>query len=260
MFLVHFSDASPRQTSVVVVVLETGEVYIISSLSTKHDTQVVYIDPTTGSLCHFGKLGRDVFNSREEAFDYITNGSRQCKSTTTGRAIIGYSVLGSTGLLLVATKVNLTVPDLPGGGSVYTVVESQWIKVQFQNPQPQGKSEVKNSLELAELDIDGKYYFCETRDLTRPFPSEFTLRDPDLEFVWNAWFSKPFKDIGLEEHCVVLLQVFQLFFFFLLLFCIFTGHCCYIQSKSNTEGIDVTSDTSCMHELAYLLCDQNVVH
>ncbi|KAJ4765502.1 hypothetical protein LUZ62_075877 [Rhynchospora pubera] len=203
-----FSDASSRETTVVVVVLESDEVYIISSLSTRHDTQVIYIDPTTGSLCHTGTFSQDVFNSQEEAFNYITNGSRQCKTTTIGRAIVGYAILGSTGLLLVATKLNPTVPDLPGGGCVYTVLESQWIKVQLQNPQPQGKSEAKNILELAELDIEGKYYFCETRDLTRPFPSEFTLRDPDLEFVWNAWFSKPFKDIGLEDHCVVLLQGF----------------------------------------------------
>ncbi|KAJ1684993.1 hypothetical protein LUZ63_016383 [Rhynchospora breviuscula] len=204
------SDASSRETSLVVAVLESDEVYIISSLSTPHHTQVIviYIDPTTGSLCHTGTFGQDVFNSQEEAFNYITIGSRQCKTTTVGRAIIGYTVLGSTGLLLVATKLNPTVPDLPGGGCVYTVLESQWIKVQLQNPQPQGKSEAKNILELAELDIDGKYYFCDTRDLTRPFPSEFTLRDPDLEFVWNAWFSKPFKDIGLGEHCVVLLQGF----------------------------------------------------
>jgi SacI homology domain len=201
-----------------VVILETGEVYIISSLSTRQDTQVVYIDPTTGSLRHFRKVGQDVFNSKEEAFDYITNGSRECKSTIIGHAIIGYSVLGSIGLLLVATKLNPTVPDLPGGGCVYTVAESQWIKLQLQKPQPQGKSEAKNILELAELDIDGKYYFCETRDLTHPFPSEFTLRDPDLEFVWNAWFSKPFKDIGMEEHCVVLLQVFYLLLFFCLLY------------------------------------------
>jgi hypothetical protein len=126
--------SSTRQTSVLVVVLETGEVYIISSLSTRQDTQVLYIDPTTGSLCHFGKVGQDVFNSKEEAFDYITNGSRQCNSATIGCAIIGYSVLGSIGLLLVATKHNPTVPDLPGGGCVHTVVKSQWIKLQLQKP------------------------------------------------------------------------------------------------------------------------------
>jgi hypothetical protein len=35
-----------------------------------------------------------------------------------------------------------------------------------------------------------------------------TLREPDEEFVWNEWLSKPFKDIGLPRHCVILLQGF----------------------------------------------------
>jgi hypothetical protein len=33
------------------------------------------------------------------------------------------------------------------------------------------------------------------------------LQKPDDEFVWNGWFSMPFEDIGLPQHCVTLLQV-----------------------------------------------------
>lgn len=188
--------------------LESSEVYIIISLSTRNDTQVIYVDPTTGSLCYTGKLGYDLFTSEEEALNFVTDGSRWlCKSTTYARAILGYSALGNLGLLLVATKLNATIPNLPGGGCVYTVTESQWIKIQLQNPQPQGKGELKNIQELIELDIDGKHYFCETRDITRPFPSCMQLHNPDDEFVWNGWFSEPFKEIGLPQHCVILLQV-----------------------------------------------------
>ncbi|CAH1412773.1 unnamed protein product [Lactuca virosa] len=131
------------------------------------------------------------------------------KTITYGRAILGYAVLGSFGLLLVATKLNASIPNLPGDGCVYTVSESQWIKVllYFKIPNPKGKGEVKNIKELAELDIDGKHYFCETRDITRPFLSHASVRDPDEEFVWNGWFSTPFRRIGLEQYCVILLQV-----------------------------------------------------
>lgn len=198
-----------RDSSILIVVLETSETYIITSLSTTNDTQVIYIDPTTGALCYRGKPGYDIFESEEEALSHITDGSRILrKSTTYARALLGYAALGSFGLLLVATKLNATVTNLPGGGSVYTVTESQWIKVQLQNPQPQGKGELKNIQELAELDIDGKHYFCETQDITRPFPSRMTCQNPDDEFVWNSWFSKAFKDIGLPKHCVILLQGF----------------------------------------------------
>ncbi|KAJ1271552.1 hypothetical protein BS78_06G135800 [Paspalum vaginatum] len=203
------SRPRPKDTSVVVVVLETTEVYIVISLSTRRDTQVIYVDPTTGALRYLGKHGEDVFDSEAAALNYITDGSRiLSKSTTYAKAVLGYAALGSYALLLVATQLSATVPNLPGGGCIYTVAESQWIKVQLQNPQPQGTGEQKNIRELADLDIDGKYYFCETRDITRPFPSRMTLWEPDEEFVWNEWLSKPFKDIGLPGHCVILLQGF----------------------------------------------------
>ncbi|CAK7322473.1 unnamed protein product [Dovyalis caffra] len=196
-------------TSVVVATLDSGEVYIIASLSSRTDTQVIYIDPTTGLLRFSGKLGFDVFKSEEEALNYVTNGSRWlCRSTTYAKAILGYAALGSFGLLLVATKLTTSIPNLPGGGCVDTVTESQWIKISLQNPQQQGKGEVKSVQELTELDIDGKHYFCETRDITRPFPSRMPLENPDDEFVWNGWFSMPFKNIGLPQHCVTLLQGF----------------------------------------------------
>lgn len=198
-----------RDTSVVVVTLESGEVYIVVSLSFRSSTQVIYVDPTTGALCYNGKLGSDVFSSQNEALEYVTNGSKWlCKSIIYARAILGYAALGSFGVLLVATKVTPSIPALPGGGCVYTVSESQWIKISLQNPQPQGKGEIKNVQELTELDIDGKHYFCETRDITRPFPSRMPLHQPDQEFVWNGWFSKSFENIGLPQHCVILLQGF----------------------------------------------------
>ncbi|CAM0881231.1 unnamed protein product [Alopecurus aequalis] len=203
------SKSARGNTSAVVVVLETNEVYIVVSLSAAGDTQVICVDPTTGALRYQGKQGEDLFDSEAEALNRITNGSRfLSKSTTYAKAVLGYAVLGSYALLLVATQLSATVPGLPGGGCIHTVVETQWIKIQLQNPQAQGNGELKNIRELADLDIDGKYYFCETRDITRPFPSPMTLQEPDEEFVWNGWLSRPFKDIGLPGHCVILLQGF----------------------------------------------------
>ncbi|PIN26025.1 hypothetical protein CDL12_01222 [Handroanthus impetiginosus] len=198
-----------RDTSVLVVTLESSEVYIIVSLSTRTDTQVIYIDPTTGALRYTARQGYDIFKSQYEALDYVTNGSKWlCKSRTHARAILGYAALGGFAVLLVATRLTASIPNLPGGGCVYTVTESQWIKVSLQSPQPQSKSENKNIQELTELDIDGKHYFCETRDITRPFPSRMSVQNPDDEFVWNKWFSMPFRNIGLPQHCVILLQGF----------------------------------------------------
>ncbi|KAL1327253.1 hypothetical protein HN51_037325 [Arachis hypogaea] len=203
------AGGTPRDTSVIVLTLDSDEVYIIASLSTRTDTQVIYVDPTTGSLRYTAKLGFDLFRSQTEALEFVTNGLRSIfKSKTYARAILGYAALGNYALLLLATRVTASVSYLPGGGCIYTVTESQWIKISLQNAQLQGKGEVKNIQELTELDIDGKHYFCETRDITRPFPSRFPVGEPDQEFVWNGWFSQPFANIGLPRHCVTLLQGF----------------------------------------------------
>lgn len=198
-----------RDTSVVIVELESNEYFILVSLSTTRDTQVIYIDPTTGALQYTARKGFDIFSSEDEALLFVTGGSHWlCKTTVHARAILGYAALGSTALLLVATKLAASIPELPGGGCVYTVTESQCFKINLQNPHPQYKGELKNIQDFADIDIDGKHYFCETRDITRPFPSDASILDPDEEFVWNQWLSSPFKEIGLQRHCVILLQGF----------------------------------------------------
>ena len=94
-----------------------------------------------------------------------------------------------------------------------SVAESQWVKVSLQSGAAVGKAEGKNALELTEMEIDGKHFFCESRDVTRPFPSPMPVDRPDLEFVWNRWFSMSFRAIGLPHHCVNLLQASRRFFF-----------------------------------------------
>ncbi|XP_023524633.1 probable phosphoinositide phosphatase SAC9 [Cucurbita pepo subsp. pepo] len=200
---------SSRDTSIVVLTLESGEVYVVASLYSRNDTQLIYIDPTTGALRYHAKSGLDVFKSESQAIDFVTKGSRWlCKSSVQARALLGYVAVGGTGLLFVATKLSISIPNLPGGGCIFTVLESQCIKVPLQNPQVQGKGELKNVQELAEADIEGKHYFCESRDITRPFPSRMPVGNPDEEFVWNCWLSMAFKNIGLPYHCVALLQGF----------------------------------------------------
>ncbi|GJV50355.1 hypothetical protein Tco_1440567 [Tanacetum coccineum] len=125
---------------------------------------VIYIDPTTGILRHDRKLGYDVFNSQDEALNYITDDSRTiCKSTTYAKAILGYAVLGGIGLLLVATKLTASILYLPGGRCIYIISKSKWIKITLLNPQPPGKGEVKNVQELTEFEIDGKHYWNRVR-------------------------------------------------------------------------------------------------
>ena len=67
--------------------------------------------------------------------------------------------------------------------------------------------------ELERLEMMHKYvlsnahFYCETVDITRPFPSSSPVGTPSWEFVWNRWLSAAFRAIGLPTHCPHLLQV-----------------------------------------------------
>ncbi|KAL3691590.1 hypothetical protein R1sor_005241 [Riccia sorocarpa] len=196
-----------KETSVFVIESETGEYIIVVSLSTRNDTQVITIDPTTGALGYSGRRGIDLF-SPEEVGPYLKSRGLFSRPTLRAKAILGYAALGSVGVLLIASKVKVTIPELPGGDIVYTVTETRWIKIPLSNPQFQSKAEAKNAADLTDITVDNLHFYCETRDITRPFPSSEPVDNPDREFVWNLWLSAPFRALGLQNHCVVLLQGF----------------------------------------------------
>lgn len=56
----------------------------------------------------------------------------------------------------------------------------------------------------------GAHYYCETLDITRPFPSDRPVKDPSWAFVWNKALTSPFRRVGLDGAfavCPALLQV-----------------------------------------------------
>ena len=55
--------------------------------------------------------------------------------------------------------------------------------------------------------LNNAHYFCETADVTRPFPSRHPVSSPSWEFVWNRWLAASLRSQGLAEHCPQLLQV-----------------------------------------------------
>jgi hypothetical protein len=59
---------------------------------------------------------------------------------------------------------------------------------------------------LNEFPLDGYHYFCETVDITRPFPSSHPVSSPSWEYVWNYYLTQPFRDAGLPCLAPQLLQ------------------------------------------------------
>ena len=55
--------------------------------------------------------------------------------------------------------------------------------------------------------LSNAHFYCETVDISRPFPSSSPVSEPSWEFVWNRWLSAGLRAIGLSEHCPHLMQV-----------------------------------------------------
>jgi hypothetical protein len=93
-----------------------------------------------------------------------------------------------------------------GGHIINTIEEKQWIKIPLSYFQSQNKNEQKNLELLCDFPLEGLHYYCETFDITRTFPSSYSVTNYDEEFCWNDWLSKPFERIGMRQWCIVLLQ------------------------------------------------------
>ena len=67
--------------------------------------------------------------------------------------------------------------------------------------------EVDRAEMMHKYTLNNAHYFCETADVTRPFPSRRPVCSPSWEFVWNRWLAASLRSQGLVEHCPQLLQV-----------------------------------------------------
>lgn len=164
-----------QSTEHIIVETTTGLFFIVSKLSTRKDVQLISIEPKLGTLKYKHRPQEDLFDNVEDAISHIeVTMDLSIKTKTIVRALLGYVVLENIGCLLVATKVT-TDGEFFLGHNVYTVSESSWIKIPLAYPAPQNTNEINNFETLSEFQLDGLHYYCETYDMTRPFPS---FRDP----------------------------------------------------------------------------------
>jgi len=64
---------------------------------------------------------------------------------------------------------------LPGGHWINTVMEPRWVRIELSYLTTQNKEEVKNVDIMREFPIEGLHYYCETFDITRPYPSPYPV-------------------------------------------------------------------------------------
>ena len=148
------------------------------------------------------------FPNHNEALEYFGGMSDGIKTSENGCAVLGFIVLAGwvSILLCKSTRISST---LPGGHEVQVVTNSTWFRIPLSgyDRSKVSRDEEKNLNTLTEFAIDGVHFYCETLDVSCPFPGHSS---PDYcrEFVWNEWHGLPFWKAGMQHYCPKLFQGF----------------------------------------------------
>eukprot|EP01059_Diplonema_ambulator_P032060 TRINITY_DN60_c0_g4_i1.p1 TRINITY_DN60_c0_g4~~TRINITY_DN60_c0_g4_i1.p1 ORF type:complete len:1424 (+),score=350.62 TRINITY_DN60_c0_g4_i1:35-4273(+) len=196
-------DRVRRSQSKHVLVKDAFERYfIVSCLVKRNDTQVISIEGVTGRLHYTSTPGVDLFSTYDEAMRSINGADILCEAA----ALIGYMVIGSEGLLLVATSVTETF-KLPPNHSIVTISDSMWVRIPLTYPFGNlSKSESAHLNTLLALQMKEGYYYSDTYDVTHLYPNSNPVSQYNKEFVWNHALRSEFIAAGIEDWCCVLLQ------------------------------------------------------
>ena len=196
-----------RATRHIFITDSNGSHYIISSLASRRDTQVITIDPVLGGLSYTASPGVDVFANEADAHRYVSacSDNHEPRLQVVSPAILGYVVLGNRAHLLLASSVSPTV-RLPGGHVINTITKTQWINIELEYPSGVSETERQNMEHLMNFPVAEFHYYCETYDLTRTWPALSPVMRYDPEFCWNDWLCSRLERAGLRAWAVVLLQ------------------------------------------------------
>ena len=189
-----------RNTQVHVLDCEKGwYAHIVVSSVTTNVTLVFTIDKTSGNIYFSSTPLVDVFKSHRQACDYLTS-RFQSKHINQGKALIGATI--EAGRLLVAlVKKSRTSAVLPNGNVIKKLEEVEFVTIQLK-----GYEKVSGRLAMTDFFVNGKHFYCEFGDITRPYPSQFSVVEYDREFCWNERWRCPFVACGAPGACIVLLQ------------------------------------------------------
>jgi hypothetical protein len=197
-----FAPAAHRSSSVVVLRHERWQQYrIVVSLSTRRSTEVLEVDATHGGGGALVLAANHVFPDEASALEAQEQSGFY--PIVRGSALIGYVAAASQAGVLVATRV-FPSAVLPGGHAIHAVQEAQWVMLALDGLL--SLEEERFWASIQQHTIAGTHYYCETADVTRPFPSSYSPSEPRPEFIWNAWMMQPLVTLGLPYHCPALLQ------------------------------------------------------
>lgn len=205
-----FDPPIGRKTSVLVLKRRLSDdkedVRIVTSLSTMSSTEMFRIDPRSGSL----EFETPIHQFTDEASAVGSLYKQGYVEVIRGCSLLGFIATESMAGVYVAVQT-LSKVILPGGHTVQMVTEAQWVMCQLDKSMTCYDDRVVLAEQefwrlIQQNNVAGTHYFCETVDISRPFPSGKPVCEADQEFVWNYFLTKDFRKLGLRRHCPSLLQ------------------------------------------------------
>ncbi|KAJ6245999.1 phosphoinositide phosphatase sac9-related [Anaeramoeba flamelloides] len=194
-----------RKTTHLIVQSHSNHIYIISSICSREDTQILSIEPILGKIRYFGIEGYDLFTNEKAALEALRNRGIKEKTHVRCKALIGFCIMGKFGHLLVVLSAKTSL-RLHGGNRIKTIEKSHWIRIPLHFLPLNNTTFPKTNNLIHQFPINNFHYYCETLDITRPYPSDYPIGECRNDFCWNNWLAIPFTKLGLRRWCVVLLQ------------------------------------------------------
>ena len=192
--------SSPRNTQVHVLDCQKGwYAHIVVSPVTEKVTLVFTIDKSNGNVYFSSTPFVDVFKSHRQACDSIIS-RFQSHHLNQGKALIG-ATIESGRLLIALVKSSRTAATLPNGNVIKSLEEAEFVTIPLK-----GCETNPGKLTVTDFALNGKHFYCEFGDITRPYPSPCAVSDYDNEFCWNERWRNPFVSCGVPSACIVLLQ------------------------------------------------------
>ena len=214
------------------------------------DTQLAYIDGATGAILFDPAPGVGTFATEAAALAELeavwqpppppaTGGDaraalspppRAATVLATGTALLGYARYGTSGRALLVVRSAPRVAGLPGGHVVRRVEAAEWVRLPSRARAADATTTADDDWPPASrFRVDDLHYYCDTADVTRPFPGRRGVSrtdeendapspppffcppsdpvpSPSWEFVWNAALAAPLRAAGLPAACPHLLQ------------------------------------------------------
>ena len=202
------SDGFKALSQVTVVETKSGRILLILSPCTLKKTRILEIDHVQGVLLSQPKDCVQEFPSHEDAMEYLGGMSDGVKTSENGTAVLGFVVVAGWVCVLVSKRTRVSA-TLPGGHRVNVVTSSSWMRIPLKgfDRTKVSKDEMKNLNTFTDYAIEGVHFYCETLDVSCPFPGR-PGSEQCAEFVWNDWLSVPFWKQGLHQFCPKLYQGF----------------------------------------------------